>query len=190
MNPIVLAGPAVEPVSLADAKAYLRLDGEDEDELVGALIAAGRITVERATRSYLLAQQLRLTLPACDPARAIRIPLAPLMSVDAVRLRLADGSLQLLAPEAYRLDAGRDPAELLVDASALGATGRRDVQVEATCGYGAAASAVPPPLVLAVRRLVAFWFEERGDGSAPMASRGLPSDVAALIAPFVRPRLA
>lgn len=41
MNPIRLAGPAVEPIPLAGMKTYLRLDQDDEDELVEALVAAG-----------------------------------------------------------------------------------------------------------------------------------------------------
>ena len=41
MNPIPLAGPAVEPISVDEMKAYLRLDGSTEDELVAALVVAG-----------------------------------------------------------------------------------------------------------------------------------------------------
>lgn len=37
-----LAGPAAEPLGLAEAKAYLRIGGDGEDGLVGALIKAAR----------------------------------------------------------------------------------------------------------------------------------------------------
>lgn len=191
MNPIVLAEPAVEPVSLADAKAYLRRDGSDEDELIAALIMAGRITIERATRLCLISRQLRLTLRPPGLGTPIPLPLGPIVSLDAVRLVDRTGTVRTLAADAYRADLDRDPVELLVDASAAGSTGDVPaVQVDATVGFGATAAAIPQPLVLAIRRLVAIWFEDRGDGPPRASVPGLPRDVMALIAPYRRARLA
>ena len=46
---VLTAVPAAEPISLADAKAHLRIDGSDEDALLTALIAAARMFVERTS---------------------------------------------------------------------------------------------------------------------------------------------
>jgi uncharacterized phiE125 gp8 family phage protein len=40
MTSYLLAGPAEEPVSLAEAKAFLKVDGNDEDGLITTLIGA------------------------------------------------------------------------------------------------------------------------------------------------------
>ena len=50
MKCMLLAGPAMEPVLLAEMKAHLRLDGTAEDDLLGALIAAARVAVETEIR--------------------------------------------------------------------------------------------------------------------------------------------
>lgn len=49
MNPILIAGPAVEPVTVAEMRAFLRLDDAAEDELVAVLITTARHRVEAAS---------------------------------------------------------------------------------------------------------------------------------------------
>jgi uncharacterized phiE125 gp8 family phage protein len=62
MNPTLIAGPAAEPVTLADMRAFLRLDDPAEDELVTTLIATARECVEAASGRRLIAQTWRLAL--------------------------------------------------------------------------------------------------------------------------------
>ena len=190
MNPISLAGPAVEPITLASMKAYLRLDEETQDELVSALIVAGRLTVERATRLALIEQSLRYTTRAWPVGRVVCVPLAPVIAVDAVRILRSGSQAETVAPDLYRLDSSGDPVRILLDPTLPGAGAPASgLEIDVTCGFGASPAAVPEPLVLAVQRLVAQWFERRGD-DPPQPATGLPADVRALIAPFTRPRLA
>jgi uncharacterized phiE125 gp8 family phage protein len=188
MSPILVAGPAVEPVTLTDAKAHLRLDTPDEDAVVASLIAAARQLVEQATRRALIAQTWRIRLDAWPQGRAVALPLAPVLTIVAVRVTPASGPPEILAPALYRLDAGRDPPQLVLEDAAPDPGIRSGgIEIDASFGFGAAPADVPAPLRLAIQRLVARWFERRGDEAGDGA---MPGDVAALIAPFIRPRIA
>ena len=189
MNPIILAGPAVEPITLADARAYLRLDGNDEDDLVAVLIVAARVTVEKQARLRLIEQTWRYALPAWPEDRRVRLPCWPIIAVDAVRVSGGDGQLATVSSTLYSREEGGDVTDLLVDRVPDPAGLPPRIEIDIRCGFGANAASVPPPLVLAVRRLVASWFEHRGDERLP-GQPAMPPDVAALIAPFARPRLA
>jgi uncharacterized phiE125 gp8 family phage protein len=86
MHAIALAGPAVEPIPLAEMRGYLRLDSDAEDALVAGLIAAARLAIEGTTRLALIAQTWRLHLDACPADGVVILPLAPVLSVESVRL--------------------------------------------------------------------------------------------------------
>ncbi|MFD1333894.1 head-tail connector protein, partial [Methylopila musalis] len=73
MPAVLLTAPAAEPLGLADAKAYLRLDHDDEDALLGELIASARAEVERLTRRVLVAQRWRLDAPVPPPGGAVKL---------------------------------------------------------------------------------------------------------------------
>ncbi len=61
MKRLLLEGPAVEPVTLAEAKAHVRVDADDEDDLLGALIVAARVSVETEIRRVMIEQSWRAT---------------------------------------------------------------------------------------------------------------------------------
>jgi uncharacterized phiE125 gp8 family phage protein len=64
MASIMLTGPAAEPLTLAEAKDFLRVTQDDDDSVVAALIASARILVEAQTRRALMTQQWRIVRDA------------------------------------------------------------------------------------------------------------------------------
>jgi hypothetical protein len=56
---VMTVAPAAEPIALAEAKAHLRIDSDDEGALVEALIGAARMHVERALGLALVTQTRR-----------------------------------------------------------------------------------------------------------------------------------
>lgn len=187
MIPVYLDGPAVEPVDVPALRDFLRIEHTDEDVLLGALVKAARLVVEATTRLVLVSQTWRLMLARPPADGIVRLPLAPLVSVDAVRaFDEADVATEIAASD-WRLERRADPVRIVLSGAALEAAG--GLEIDLTAGYGPAATDVPAPLVQAIRLLVAHWYENRGDGAPQTERTALPADVAALIAPFRRLRM-
>ncbi len=191
MTLMMLSGPAAEPVSLADARQWMKVDSNDEDELIGALITSARLIVEATTRRMLMMQTWRLALDAWPGGLVYRLPLAPVLSVDTIRLRNADASATPLPALLWWLQTSTDEARLVFNA-APPVPGRSvgGIEIDLTLGYGGQPGDVPEPLRQAICLLVARWFEDRGDVISDLAHEQLPPRVAALLAPYRRVRLA
>ena len=188
MIPLLITAPATEPLSLQEAKSWLRVDATDEDMLIQSLIVSARLAVEAATRRLLITQQWRLLLDGWPEELTLPLPLAPVRQV--VRITIADaagGSVTAQASQ-YRLDGSLDCARLVFTAPlptpGVSVSG---ITIDVTVGYGEAA-AVPEPLRLAMRHLIALWFANRGDGD--VGKGVLPPAVQALLAPYRIRRLA
>lgn len=171
----VVSAPATEPITLQEALDYLRVDNTSEDDLVTALIATARATIEQHTNRALFTQTLKLTLdawPVLDPynrrgapADRIALPRAPLATVTSVKYYPADGGAQATMDSAdYHVVPGQCPGLIaLVDGVAWPDLARRPDAVEITYTAGAADVAdIPAGLVHATRFLVAHLYEIRG----------------------------
>lgn len=189
MIPILLMPPDVEPISLAQAKNWLRIDHSDEDELILALIASARLVVESASGRMLISQTWRLVLDAW-PVNEIVVPLAPVRQVLALRTLSSDGSASVVPASDYLADTsgGRGRVRFSV---APPAPERKigGCEIDLEIGFSASAQGVPETLKTAMRLLIARWYEHRGDVESDGAFERMPAAVAALIAPYRRVRL-
>jgi len=104
MASILLTPPAIEPLSLAETKAYLRVETADDDPLIAALIAAGRIHVERQTGLALLTQGWRLVLDCWPENGSIAVGPAPLQALSAARVFDFDGEARAVDLRPFVLD--------------------------------------------------------------------------------------
>lgn len=105
----VTTGPVSEPVTLAEAKAHLRVEYSDDDTLITSLIAAARDYCERYLKRSILTQTITQELP-CFPEwqirnthRAIRLFRPPLTTLKTLKYYDSDNVLQTL------YDADNDP---------------------------------------------------------------------------------
>lgn len=189
MTPLALTPPAQEPVSLSEARTFLRLDQAEEDDLLGTLITAARLMVEAASGRLLVDQTWRIVIDRWPDGGEIRLPLSPVGAITAARVYDALGVAQPVSPAALQLDTAADPpvVRIVAEVPEIGRS-RGAIEIDVVAGFGATAVAVPVLLRQAVLRLAARWFERRGDVVGRDAE-ALPPEIMALIAPFRRARL-
>ncbi|MBO0904916.1 head-tail connector protein [Jiella sonneratiae] len=179
-------GPVAEPLTLADAKIWARIERDDEDGLIARLIAAGREAIERDTGLALVARSFRLTL---DPAPCdgwVEATRRPLVSVDTVTAYDAAGNPRVFEPaeaivERPRGTDGFRLAPAVLDAASNG------VEIEFVAGYGDADR--PAELILALKAIVAASYEARALVEPGMQPALRPAIAERLIAPHRRVRI-
>ncbi|MGX1099966.1 head-tail connector protein [Amorphus sp. MBR-141] len=187
MTAILTEPPKVEPVTLAAARAHLRVDAADEDAAIVDLIAAARRHVEAATGRALLEQGWRIVRDDVRPAGIVRLEPAPVMSVDAVSLRGADGTARVLAADAYVVDLASSRLRILPGVRPLVAACQ--VEIDITAGYGPEPAQVPEPLRQAVLMLVAHWYAHR-EAALAAVPEPLKLGVDSLMRPYRLTRVA
>jgi len=186
MTITTIAPPASEPVSLAEARLFLRVDHDGEDALIATLIEAAREAVEAACGRALIVRRVRESLDIWrrDAVGGAVLGLGPVTNVVAVRLLADNGSQSVIDPERYRLEGGRDRPRL-VFAAGVPATLRTvgGIEIEYDCGLAESASDLPSALRVATLQVVASLYEVRA------GERALPETARALLRPFAPARL-
>lgn len=188
MPAILTAPPLAEPVSLAEAKAHLRITHSEEDALLGALIASARRVAEARTGLCFVAQGWTLFRDAWPEDGVIEIPLAPLMAVDELAVYGEDDEKAMIEASHYVVDPVSRPARLMLRGSRQWPRpGRRlnGIGIRLQAGFGADAQSVPQPLRQAVLLIVAHFYAHRGEEQMP----GLPSGAESLLTLFREVRL-
>src|SRR5215208_5593238 len=166
MKTIMTAPPMAEPLSLGEAKLHLRIDGADEDTLISTLIAAARRQVETAAGLVMVTQDWSIFFDRWPASPIVELALAPIQSIEEVRIYGEDDESSLLDPAHYYADTLlRRPRLVLRRDRVWPPPGRvaNGIEIKVRAGYGGATE-VPEGLRLAMLRLIAHWYENRGDG--------------------------
>ena len=185
MSVTVLVPPALDPVSLAEAKAFLQLDSAFEDALVGDLVKTAAETVEHETGTALIARTVQQSFAAWPQGGVFTLQARPLMQLIQVQRRDAAGVLSLVDPSEYYIDQGN--ARMIALSSFIPPPFTHPseaILVDCIAGFGAAPGDVPAALRTAVLLIVRSLYDNRGQAEA-----GLPLRARALMAPFARVRL-
>lgn len=188
---VLTSGPAIEPVTVTEAKAHLRVDGTAEDVLISSLILTSRLHLEASLDLALITQSWTLVMDRWARGSDIEIPMSPLLSINAVRVKKADGSFTVVPATSYVVDIASRPARLVWNATVKPDPGvpANGIEIDFTAGFGATANLVPAPLRHALLLLTAHWYEYRDPIEIGSQSARVPAAISDLIQPFRKIRL-
>jgi uncharacterized phiE125 gp8 family phage protein len=177
--------PAVEPVSVEEARLFCRVDGVSEDALFAGLISAARQDAEMLLQRSLITQAWRLVLDGF-PSRAIELDRGTVLAVSSVSYLDMNGSVQILPPAEYVTDLSGCPGRITpafgkVWPPALPQIA--SVKVDFTAGFGPSAADVPEGIKRWIKIRVATVFAHREEVAAS-GSRDPYAFVAGLLDPW------
>lgn len=172
--------PAIEPITLEEAKQHMRVDGNDDDSLISALITAARQRAEEYTKRAFITQSWELALDSVSGK--VYLPRPPIQAINGVTL---DG--EIVSAENYSL-IGQDVFYSRIPFRAINPA---SLVIRYTSGYGSNATDVPQAIRQAILMLVAHMYEAR-EGEAPQveyevqarAGADIPPMVASLLRPY------
>ncbi len=168
-----VVAPATEPVTLAEAKAFARIDHDHEDALVQNLIQTARDMAEKTLRLSLLTQTHE-ALFMLDWTQTMTLPHGPVQSIALVEKIGVEDNTEIVNTGHYALGARPDTMHLLLTLAGY------TLRVRYVAGYATAAD-VPMAIRHGMMLHVLQMYEQRAG-----AERGVPTEAMALYAPFKR----
>lgn len=163
---IRLAEPTVEPVSIAEAKAHLRVDPSftDDDLYIQGLISSARYYIETVSDRTLIKCQYQMSMDVFPPWD-IELPRPPFFPGPVtVTYTPSDGVYTPVAYTSFRLDSAATPAVIRPPWNGYWPTCRgaeNDVVVTWYAGYGEDGTRIPPPAKNAMLLLIGSWYANR-----------------------------
>lgn len=153
----------MEPVSLDEAKNFLKVETSDDDMLISSFIKSARELVERYLRRALITQTWEMVLD--EGGTMIVIPRPPLQSVTSIKTIAEDGTETVESSDKYIVELGFDsPGRVMLKSGQTWSIHRGFASfiVEFVAGYGDQAQDVPEILRQAILQLTAYFYENRG----------------------------
>ncbi len=168
---------SLDSVMLDEAKAYLRLETDDEDAPLGAIILAAISHAEAFTRQILIRRGVRETISASPDWT--RLSAGPMTAITQITGLPADGASFVLPAANYIADIDSN-GDGHIRITQAGAAGR--VEITYMAGLAASWAELPETLRLGILRLAGHLHLHRDAGD----DAGPPAAVAALLRPWRR----
>lgn len=182
----LITPPASKPVTLAEAKAHLRVDTADDDTYINSLIDVATQIVdgrEERVAITLMSQTWELSLDAF-PTTEIQLPRHPVISITSVMYDAEDGFEQEYDSANYTFD---PDGWLFLNTGQSWPTpidAFNSVRIRYVAGHADAAE-IPAPIRHAILLLIGHYYQSREEVTyATIRPWELPVGVQYLLAPY------
>lgn len=197
VTPEALSPPS-QLITLSRMKAYLKVDGTDDDDLINDLISAATVAAGDFMHRTILTTTYELVMdgfninetdaldrlgPGVHTASkhhilgrpdVIELPMLPIISVTSVQTTDINNVETTFSSANYTLDP--DGGRIYLDIGATWPTNLRSynaVKVTYVAGYGSTDASVPQPIIEAVKTWVGKMYEVRGVCDCPKECKRL-----------------
>ena len=181
MDWLVSTLPALEPVTLTEAKLHLRVDITADDDLITELIKSARIWCEGFQNRAYITQSITARLDTFSDT--MEMPQPRLISVTSIKYTDTAGVEQTVAASVYNADITSEPGLITLAYEQSWPNIRtihHAIEIIYTAGYGAAASDVPEHVKSAMKLLIGHLYENR-ETVTDIAMQTIPMGVKSLL---------
>ena len=193
MGLTLVTAPTAEPVSLAEAKAHLRVLQSAEDALIASYLMAARESAETYTRRALAPQTWDLTIDYDWPTvrrqhdgliiPRIVLPKPPLTSVTSITYVDTAGASQTLAGSQYLVDA-RGIEGVIEPTYNVTWPSVREQRAAITVRFVTGYTQIPEAVRAAILLTLGHLYEHREDVVVGPSANELPRGAEALLFPY------
>jgi hypothetical protein len=166
-------GAVTEPVTLAEAKEYARIDGFNEDTLITSLIKMARIHCESYIGKSIVLKTV--TIDSFTFPYQFQMPYGPLTNEANISKCVTIDENNVETPLQYRVNAGLFPKLFI-----LGGAQSYKFKLVYTAGF----TTVPDDIKLAIKMMVNTLYERREDVVVGTIVADFPLGVKALLMPY------
>ena len=163
MPNVLVTAPTAAAISTTDAKLFLRVDADTEDDMIDSFVSAATEYGQRYLDRQFITATRREEMDNFPSGDVIALPYGPLATVTHVKYYNTSNVLTTLAAASYVLDTSRLPGRIvLAEGYSWPWTYDRPnaVQITYTCGYGDADD-VPANIIVGLKQLVHAYYTDR-----------------------------
>jgi len=176
----------VPVISLEAARLHLRVDLDDDDELITTLIAAATERAESFTNRCIMQKTIEIYQ---DDFPSNNCPIllddSPVTSLDEIKYFDEDGVEQTFDTSKVKLDRGKSVPQrisLKEDEEWPSVLGENDVvSIKYTCGYATSTGCAPKVFDAAIKLMIGHWYENREEVTTVGVPREMPKAVETLL---------
>ena len=173
---IIIAGPAIEPVTLAEVKLHTHIDHDVEDDILNSWIKTARTLAQDYQRRAYITQTLELSLDGF-PGMPYDMPRSPLQSIESIKYYDYEDTENVFTVADLYVDIASDPGRIGFDYNITWPTTilreLAAVKIQFKAGYGDATTDIPENVRDAIFLYCTFRNENRAGETDKVPSQFL-----------------